>query len=484
MDAPQHDDPLSSAHFRRLGHALVDRLAAHLDDARARTMPVLPPVDLHAELERWRVSAKGGANVVELLADVVARSNHLHHPGFVGHQVAVPHPVAALCELVAGLMNNGMAVYEMGPAATAIERSLVRWLASELRFPAGADGFFTSGGTAGNLTALLAARELRSGFAPWERGQHAGEPLCLLVGDEAHYSVARAAQIMGWGRDGAWRVPCDERFRMRADALPAALAAARARGRKVVAVVASACSTATGAFDPLEAIADFCAQEKLWMHVDGAHGGAVALSERLRPKVAGIERADSVVVDAHKMLAVPALSTAVLFREGAHSYASFAQEASYIFTAQGADRTGSRDQAVRTFECTKRMLALPLYALLETYGREALVAHVERCFDLATSFAELLRAQEDFELAVEPEANIVCFRHRARGLEAESLDALQDELRERVLATGRFYLVKTRLKGRTWLRTTLLNPSTTLDDLRALVELLRDLARDARKVSV
>jgi len=461
--------------FRALGHDLIERLARHLEQGARREGPVLPPVRPAEEFARWRREARpaGGepARLLALVDEVLARSTRLHSPRFVGHQVAAPHPLAALCELVSALLNNGMAVYEMGPAATAIERELVRWFAREFRLPEEADGLLTSGGSAGNLTALLAARELAAGFPAWEAGAHAGEPLCVLVGAQAHYSIARAVQVMGFGRAGAWPVPVDARYRLRPELLPETLRAARAAGRKPIAIVASACSTAAGAFDPLEPIADFCAREGLWLHVDGAHGAPAALSPRYRHLVAGLERADSIVVDAHKMLLVPALCTAVLFRQGRHACAAFAQEASYLFGA------GAHDQGLRTLECTKRMLGLPLYALLEVLGREALVAHVEHCFDLARAFAEELTAAPDFELAVEPQANIVCFRHVPAG--TGELDALQAAVRTRVLESGRFYLVQTRLGGTLWLRTTLIHPHTSLEDLRELLATIRGFAREA-----
>ncbi len=475
---PDAAPALESSAFRALGHRVIDLLAAHLERCERGEGPVLPPVELAREIE-LHVSDLGARpagieTLPALLEQVLAHSNHLHHPGYVGHQVAVVHPAAALCELTAALLNNGMAVVEMGPAATAIERALVRWLGNALGMPAASDGLLTSGGSLGNLTALLAARQLRAGWDVWNEGAHAGPPLCVLVSEQAHYSIARAAQILGWGREGAWPVAVDERYRMRVDALESALAEARARGRKPIAIVGSACTTATGSFDPLERIADLCARERLWFHVDGAHGAPAALSDRHRHLVRGLERADSVVVDAHKLLHVPALSTAVLFRDPAHACAAFAQEASYLFN-------GAHDSALRTVECTKRMLGLSLYALLRLEGRESLATHVERLFDLARDFARRMRERGDFELAVEPEANIVCFRLRPGGSATteEELDALNARLRQQIVAEGRFYLVQTRLSGRLWLRVTLMNPRTTLADLDRLLERLAEIANTA-----
>lgn len=474
--------------FRALGERTIARLAEYLERAtRGDAMPVLPWAEPEALLARWPgefPEAPSGDLVRSfdaLLARTVDESNHLHHPRYVGHQVTSPHPLAALCELAASLLNNGMAIYEMGPVGTVMERRVLAWLAQQVGFGPGADGVLTSGGSAGNLTALLAARQAKAGFDVWRAGAHAGPPLAVLVSEQAHYSVRRALQVMGLGAEGALPVPCDERFRLRPGALPGVLARAEGAGRRVIAVVASAASTATGAFDPLAPIADFCEAHGLWLHVDGAHGACAALSPATRERVARIERADSVVWDPHKMMLAPALVSAVLFREGARSYASFAQDASYLFPAQGEDPAGGAatpwwDIGLRTLECTKRMLSLELYASLSLLGTRFFADYVEGCFALARRFAERIARAPDFELAVAPECNIVCFRLAPPGADRASLDALQTRVRERVVRSGRFYLVQTRLPAGVFLRTTLVNPFTADEDLDGLLAALRDAA--------
>ncbi|MEM7248634.1 MAG: aminotransferase class I/II-fold pyridoxal phosphate-dependent enzyme [Acidobacteriota bacterium] len=463
-------DAHDPASFRAAGHRLVDGLADYLETAASRQGPVLPPTspdDLLAEAPSGLAGEPQGDLVDELL-EVVRRSNHLHHPGFVGHQISVPLPGGALVEMALALLNNGMAIYEMGPLHAVLERHVVRFLADRLGFPAEADGVLTHGGSLGNLTALLAARQARSEHDVWTEGQ--SMPLAVLVSEQAHYSIRRSVQCMGWGAEGAVPVATDDRFRLRPDALPAALDQARRAGRHVVAVVASSCSTATGSFDPLPAIADFCESEGLWLHVDGAHGASLALSRRHRDRLDGIDRADSVTWDLHKMMGLPALSTAVLYRDGRRAREAFAQEASYLFDreAPGGDWF---DIGPRTFECTKRGMGVTAYLLLRTLGTEAFGEQVDRLLDRARELAELLDAQDDFEIATEPEANILCFRHLAA--DVADLDDHQDRIRSEVLSGAEFYLVRTELLGKTWLRTTLMNPMTTRDDLLRLVAEIR-----------
>lgn len=176
------------------------------------------------------------------------------------------------------------------------------------------------------------------------------------------------------------------------------------------------------------------------------------------------------------MLLMPALVTAVLFRDGRRSYESFAQEASYLFAEGQAPEQQWFNGAVRTLECTKRMMVLKLYVTLSVYGTRLFSDYVAATFDLATRFAARLRAAPDFELAVEPQCNIVCFRHTPSG--AVDLDALQERIRQRLLRDGSFYLVQTRLPAGIFLRTTLINPLTRDEDLAALMDAVRDAALD------
>ncbi len=459
--------------FRARGHALVDLLADHLAGIAAR--PVLAWLEPEAQRERFAslLAAGGGEAAFEELARrALEGAIQLHHPRFLGHQVTPPLPVAALAELLTAFLNQSLAVYEMSPAATAIEAAVVRWMAGALRLGERADGLLTSGGSLGNLTALLAARRAYTGHDVWHEGSAGGPRLALLASAEAHYSVSRAARIMGLGREGVVALAGDERLKLRPEALGPALDEASRRGLTVFALVANACSTAAGVYDPLEPLADFCRAKGLWLHVDGAHGAAAALSPRYRALVRGIERADSVVWDAHKMLLQPSLVTGVLFREGARAGETFSQEASYLLGRSAASEPHNLSH--RTLECTKPALGLRLYATLLVHGEALLADHVTAAYDRARELAALLEASPDFELALPPESNIVCFRHRPPGLaDEEALDAHQERLRRALLERGELYLVQARVRGRLHLRTTLLQPFTRARDLAALLDALR-----------
>jgi len=458
-------DPSS---FRKEGHRLVDLLADYLETAQkgGSDLPVMPSYEPDALHEEYRLDK---IKSPDLFSRVLADSIHVHHPRYVGHQVCPPIPMTALAGLIGDLLNNGMGVYEMGQAANAIEREVVRNVAQQMDMGPEAGGFLTSGGTLGNLTALLTARSLKADTRVWTEGHT--EKLALMVSEQAHYCVDRAVRILGWGEEGIIKVPVDSDYRMRTDQLPELFRQAEDRGIRVIAVVGSACSTATGSFDDLEAIAEFCRKEDLWFHVDGAHGGALAYSSKYRSRIRGIERADSVVMDFHKMLLTQALTTALIYRNHRHAYATFQQKAEYLWSRQEAPEWFN--PAKRTFECTKVMMGLRPYLLLHTYGPQIFDQYLTRVMDLTRAFADLVRKEPHFELALDPQCNILCFRFRKEGMEMEANNELNSTIRQEIIDSGKFYLVQTQLQGTLWLRCTFTNPFTTVEHFSALLEEIR-----------
>ncbi|MCK5145643.1 aminotransferase class I/II-fold pyridoxal phosphate-dependent enzyme [bacterium] len=406
------------------------------------------------------------------MSNVLSDSNNLQDPRYIGHQCCPPLPLAALSDLVGNLINNASAVYEMGPVNVAMERQLIRWMAGLAGWKDNADGVFTHGGTIGNLTALLAARQAMTDYDIWTEGVRHDKRLAVLVSEQCHYSIKRAVAMMGLGEDAVYLIPTDDTYHITQRGLSLQFAKAISDGRRPFTLVANGCSTATGSYDDLEMAAAFCSNNKLWLHVDGAHGASVLLSPEYRHRLRGIERADSFVWDAHKMMMVSALATAVIFREGVHSYEAFSQNASYLFEAHARDEW--YNYAHRTVECTKAMIGLKLYVPLKVYGTDLFKNHIETTHKLAESFADLLRLSDDFQLAVEPESNIVCFRFIPK--DVSDLNSLQAELRCRVLQSEKFYIVQTMLKEGLWLRVTLIHPLTTLDDLKDLLNHIRELA--------
>jgi L-2,4-diaminobutyrate decarboxylase len=281
---------------------------------------------------------------------------------------------------------------------------------------------------------------------------------------------------MGLGEESIIKIPVDEHFRIRTDLLEKIKTEAEEKGIEVIAIVASSCSTATGSYDDLNSIADFSEKHNLWMHVDGAHGMGVLFSEKYKEKVSGIERADSIVIDFHKMLLVPALNTLVMFRNGEKSFETFAQKASYLF--QKSLKNVWYNSAIRTIECTKSALGIIAYTAVKYYGKDYYREYIDSRYDLARSFANMIKYSQNIQLAVEPESNIVCFRFASEKCSDLTLNQINAKLREAIVREGSFYIVQVELEGNIWLRVTIINPVTSIDDLQALLMRISDIGNE------
>jgi L-2,4-diaminobutyrate decarboxylase len=473
--------------LRDAGHRLVDLLSDHLGKAqqsRGQVLPWCEPAEnvrlAEAMLEGPPGSAAGRDALAEqfgrLVQTMLDRGHNLHDPRYIGHQVAASVPLAGWFDAVGSVSNQGMAIYEMGPWATAAEWAMVRQLGSRIGWPAGQfAGLATGGGSLANLTALLTARNVTLGDC-WQQGvARPGPPPAILVHSDAHYSVARAAGILGLGTRQVLRVGLDARRRMDVRHLDRLLGQLRAKNQPVVAVAACACSTPVGAFDRLDEVAEVCQRYGVWLHVDAAHGGAACLSPRHRHLVGGLERADSVTWDAHKMLFVPALCAFVFYRKAAHAFEAFRQDAPYLFDP-AAPGLAEFDSALRTVECTKRAAVFGLWGLWCLFGEQLFADLVDITFAMGRALYEKLTAAPDFTALHEPECNIVAFRYVPESLRdapAEVLGGLQLEIRRKIVESGQFYIVSTKLDGVGALRVTIINPLTTPEHLDALLEAIR-----------
>jgi L-2,4-diaminobutyrate decarboxylase len=471
------------AAFAAAGEQLIATLADHLrrvDSRDARVLNWNQPADLvkdaGAAMERGGQPCDVADRLSELARECLARGQNLHHPHYLGHQVPPPVPLAALFDLVGSVTNQAMAIFEMGPFATAVEHAVVAAVGEQLGYTPGTfSGLVTSGGSLANLTALLTARNVALGDA-WTTGLTGRHPAPAIVAHgDAHYSVSRSAGILGLGTDHIHSAALDSRRRMDANRLDAQLAELRSRGVPIVAVVSAACATPIGAFDPIVDVADVCRRHEVWLHVDAAHGGAAAFSAKHRHLVAGLAAADSAICDAHKMLFVPALAAMVFYRDRGHRLAAFHQDAPYLYDPI-APTLADYDSGLVTIECTKRAAAFGLWGIWSLFGPQLFGDMVDVTFDLAQQLHARLAAADDFETLHEPECNIVAFRYLPPALldaPQERIDLFQLQLRRAVIESGEYYLVQSRLDGRTVLRTTIMNPLTTVDDLRGLLDCLR-----------
>lgn len=474
-------------------HRLAALLADNLAHAQRSEGPVLPWADpqeaiaeAHAFLTRAGTADKGysaaasslplSESFAKLVDTMLRRGLNLHDPRYIGHQVPAPVPLAGLFDAVGSVTNQVMAIYEMGPWATAVEQAMVHELGRAIGWaPDSFAGTVTHGGSLANLTALLTARNVALADS-WANGIASARRQPVLVAHaDAHYSVARAAGILGIGSAQIVRIKLDRRGCMDPYHLYEELARLRDLGRPVVAVVACACATPTGAFDPLRDISQVCQRYHVWLHVDAAHGGAALLSRRHRHLLAGIEQADSVAWDAHKMLFVPGLCAFVLYRDKNRRFDAFRQDAPYLFDP-AAPGLAEYDSGVRTLECTKRAAAFGLWGVWSLFGRQLFADMVDVTFDLGRRFYEKLSSAADFVPLHEPQCNIVVFRHvpaALRGQPLERIGEFQLELRRRLIESGEFYIVPAKHDGIGALRVTIINPMTAPEHLDQLMDALR-----------
>ncbi len=444
------------------GQAVLAALAKYVDQSRAGTTPVTKPTSLATLSDAMKIReyiTQGGMTtegLTRFVESFLEHSMHLHHPAYLGHQVAVPHVGTALADLMQGMIANPMSIFEMGPGAATIEYEVKRWMLQLIGWHDGA-GVLTHGGSIANLHALLSAR---AAIAPeaWTQGNPAD--LVVLCSASAHYCVARAISMMGMGSKALIPLPTDAHEVIRADKLRQTIATQRAAGKRIMAVVANACATSTGLYDPVREMADICRQEEVWFHLDSPHGATALLSPKYRHYLDGLEWADSMVWDAHKMMRTSTLCTAVLFRQADHFHQTFTQQASYLI--HDKDHLGV-DTIPYQIECTKTGLGTKLFLVLASEGPQGLGHFVEKLYDNARTFADLIRSRKGFTSPFPIDSNIICFRYR--GGEIDQL-----ALRNRLIATGHYYISTTEVKGVRYLRLVIMNLETTTDTITGLLE--------------
>jgi glutamate/tyrosine decarboxylase-like PLP-dependent enzyme len=449
----------------------------------------------------------------EVFADcrrIFEGSRHSGHPRFFGYVASPSTPVGAFADLIASAVNQNVPAWRSSPAATQVEKTVVRWLAALVGYAEGASGLLTSGGSMANLNALYVAhrtkaRAVESGGENGAGGGdvdasqkglwHAARPATIYVSDQAHMSIAKAADILGLGREQVRVVESDDNFRMDVRRLREMIERDVSDNFQPCCVVASAGTVNTGAVDPLGAIAEVAREHDLWFHIDGAYGALAGVDPSKRANFAGLAGADSVALDAHKWLYTPVDCGCLLFRDAAQVRAAWAgSEADYIKIFEDTEEESFAffDYGV---ELSRRFRALKIWMLLRYYGTQAIAAAITEDNALAAYFGARVEAAEDFELLAPVELSICCFRYVPEGTrhglaskdEAERAQAESEvgALNERILRAvqrgGRAYVSNASLRGRFALRACIVNFRTTRRDIEATLDIIRDAARDVSR---
>ncbi|MET9785282.1 lysine decarboxylase DesA [Streptomyces canus] len=404
------------------------------------------------------------AAVLDELEDVYLRDAiYFHHPRYLAHlncPVVIP---AVLGEAILSAVNSSLDTWDQSAGGTLIERKLIDWTTARIGLGDNADGVFTSGGTQSNLQALLLARE--------EAKANTTATLRIFASEVSHFSVKKSAKLLGLGQDSVVSVPVDHDKRMQTVALAHELERCRRDGLVPMAVVATAGTTDFGSIDPLPEIAELCEQYGAWMHVDAAYGCGLLASLRYRDRIDGIERADSVTVDYHKSFFQPVSSSAVLVRDS-----STLRHATYHAEYLNPRRMVQEripNQVDKSLQTTRRFDALKLWMTLRVMGADGIGQLFDEVCDLAVEGWKLLAADPRFDVVVEPSLSTLVFRYvPASVTDPAEIDRANLYARKALFASGDAVVAGTKVSGRHYLKFTLLNPETTVEDMSVVLDLI------------
>ena len=417
---------------------------------------------------------------LEGLVDQIANAANQYprrntHPGFFGWAAPCGLPSDPLAQAMVSALQENVGGYWSSPLGTTVERTVIGWLAALSGFPEDAEGVLLSGGSLSNLTGIAAALSRRFGPEFKTRGLagliQPSTPL-IVCSQAAHFSIRRAATLLGVGTDNILSLATDDQFRMRADLLEQALA----EHADIACVVATAGTTNTGAIDPLGAIAEVCARHGVWLHVDAALGGGGLMSSQLRPRYAGIERADSVTMDLHKWFFQSLDASLLLYRDASAARDLFVESSDYLH--ESGDTTPEQYAFFHISpELSRRFRALPVYLAMRAYGIERLGRNALHNVECAEYLAALIEADPDLELVVAPQLCILCFRYRVDSYSDERIDALTHAIRNQVQLEGDYLMSSSQVNGRPVLRVCILNHATRAEHVEGLLGSVRRIGK-------
>ena len=459
--------------FREAGHRVVDLLGDYLE--RIEERPVFPDVEprtLHQLFaEPLPQNEEPISDVLrELEEKLLPYCTHVGHPGYMGLITPSPNPVGVLGDFICSALNQNIGAYTIGPSAVAMERRTVRWLTDMCGYGEEAGGNLTSGGTMANFVGLKLARD----WASKDRAQHEGmqERWAVYVSEERHVSVDKAVDCVGAGRSALRVLPTDDKFRVRLDALEAAIAEDKKNGVRPMCIVGIFGTTNTGAVDDIRALRRIADREGMWLHVDAAYGGGMLLSHQWPMRNQGLETADSITIDPHKWFYAPLDAGAILVKDERRLTVSFGMKPSYL--TDEMDRSNERYQYyVHGFEQSRRFRGLKVWMSFKRYGAKQIGNWIDANVQQAKHLYALLRRYPDFEPACEPVMSAICIRYRGGNLEEAESKNLHAEIARRVEQGGRFWISTTELKDRTWFRINPVNFRTRTEHMDQLIELLQ-----------
>ncbi len=436
-----------------------------------------------AALEICPEDGAGLEATLDLVGRLVLRNSVMvSDPTCLGHLHCPPLIAGLAAESLISAINQSMDSWDQAPAATYLEQRMTDWLCGLFGLGGAADGIFTSGGTQSNFMGILLARDVYAERRLGWRIQDQGLPpeaasFRLLCSEDAHFSIRQSLAILGLGEQAAVAVPTDPARRMDVAAAERSITELLALGLRPIAIAATAGTTDSGSIDPLPQVADLAARHGLWLHIDAAYGGGLVLSERHAPRLDGIERADSLTVDFHKLFYQPISCSTLLVRDRA-CFDAIRLHADYLNPPEN-EAAGLLDLVTKSLQTTRRFDGLKPFVTLRALGRRHLAAMIDATIALAVTAALRIEADPELHLACRPALNAVLLRYRADGATDDRLDAVNGRIPARLMASGRALLAKTRFDGRVFLKMTLLNPRTTPAHIDAILAAVKECGRTA-----
>ncbi len=472
-------DPADWSELRALGHRMLDDTLDRLEQVRSE--PVWRPVPAELLPDFRRPLPRVGVGIERAYDDFVEKVAPYplgnNHPRFWGWVIGSGTPYGALAELVAAGLNSP--VSGLRTAAVHVEEQVIDWMKEMLGYPAAASGLLTSGGSMANILGLAVGLDARADFDLAEEGLGAAPQRLVLYGSrETHFSIDKAARLLGLGRSAYRKLPVDSRYRLDVGALESAIRADRAAGLRPFLVVGNAGTVNTGACDDLDRIADLCDKEELWLHVDGAFGALAATVPALAPLVRGMERADSLAFDLHKWLHVPFEAACLLVKDAAAHRRAFAVRASYVSDFERGIAHDLMRFADLGPQLTRGFRALKIWMTLSAYGSDLHADLIAQNVAQARRLERLIGVEPELELLAPVDLNIVCFRYRGANTTETGLDDLNRELLMRLQERGYAAPSSTSLGGRFALRVCIANHRTRDEDLDFLIAKTLELGRE------
>ena len=465
------------------GRAILDWIAGYLE--HPERYPVLSrarPGDIRAALPQEPPrSAEPLADIMrDFETTIIPGITHWNHPAFFGYFATSSSVPGILAEMLTATLDVKAMLWRTSPAATELEQLVTDWLRQMLGLGDGWFGITTDTASISSMLALAAAREVKPELAIRERGM-SGRPdlprLRVYASTHAHSSIDKAALALGLGLENVVHIEADEEFRMRPDALAAAVAADRAAEFLPLACVATVGTTSTTSIDPVPAIAEICRREEMWLHVDGAYGGMLAIVPEYRHILAGVEQADSLVANPHKWLFTPFDCSAFFVKRPDVLKRAFSLVPEYLTSREQDGVVNYMDYGV---QLGRRFRALKLWMVIRAFGVDGLIARLREHRELARELASWIEASDDWELLAPVPFALVCFRYAPRGVSESELNRLNERIMHEVNAGGDAFLSHTKLGDRLTLRVSIGNIRTEERHVRVLWDRLREAAAGIR----